>query len=322
MARPDWLKQAVAAGREFHALKQDPTRHNLRNLATMGLLLSLIGGVVAGAPLVPWPVVVVAGTFLVGCLYFALFILVVHEASHDMFLLHPDRQKQKRWNRFFGRLFAAPFFTNYDQHWEVGHTTHHVRPCTDEDPQEDDPETGRALLRTVLILGLVPGSVLFMNPSNQYGPNPWLMVRGVVTLVLGSVLVGVLWSASAGLAVFGGLQVLLLLTRLKRTQEHGSGLAQEPDFVLRSRTYLYALAPLTSPLNINYHFEHHANFNVPWYLLPAYHRRLLEVVPAALQPYIFHRRYLDQAAGRFEAIPDALRAEYGLERLPEPQAAK
>ena len=322
MARPDWLKQAVAAGREFHALKQDPTRHNLRNLATMGLLLSLIGGVVAGAPLVPWPVVVVAGTFLVGCLYFALFILVVHEASHDMFLLHPDRQKQKRWNRFFGRLFAAPFFTNYDQHWEVGHTTHHVRPCTDEDPQEDDPETGRALLRTVLILGLVPGSVLFMNPSNQYGPNPWLMVRGVVTLVLGSVLVGVLWSASAGLAVFGGLQVLLLLTRLKRTQEHGSGLAQEPDFVLRSRTYLYALAPLTSPLNINYHFEHHANFNVPWYLLPAYHRRLLEVVPAALQPYIFHRRYLDQAAGRFAAIPDALRAEYGLERLPEARAAK
>ena len=174
MARPDWLKQVVGAGREFHALKQDPVRHNARNLATMGLLVCLVGGLVFLAPtaLARGPVRGV----LPSESYFALFILVVHEASHDMFILHPDRQKQKRWNRFFGRLFAAPFFTNYDQHWEVGHTTHHVKPCTEEDPQEDDPETGRALLRTVLILVSVPGAAVHES-SNQCGPDPWLMVR-------------------------------------------------------------------------------------------------------------------------------------------------
>ena len=322
MARPDWLKQVVGAGREFHALKQDPVRHNARNLATMGLLVCLVGGLVFLAPTVPWPVVLFAGSFLFGILYFALFILVVPQPATTCSSFILTGRSRARWNRFFGRLFAAPFFTNYDQHWEVGHTTHHVKPCTEEDPQEDDPETGRALLRTVLILVSVPGAVLFMNPSNQYGPNPWLMVRGVLTLVLGSVLVSVFWSVPAGFALFGGLQGLLLLTRLKRTQEHGAGLAHEPDFVMRSRTYLYTLAPLTSPLNINYHFEHHANFNVPWYLLPAYHQRLLEIVPKPLQAYIFPDRYLDQAAGRFEAIPDDLRAEFGLESLGAAQAAK
>ena len=322
MARPDWLKEAVGAGREFHSMKQSPVRHNVRNLATMSLLIALGVGLVGGAPWVPWPLVLVGGTLLFGCLYFALFILVVHEASHDMFILHPDRARQKRWNRFFGRLFSAYFFTNYDQHWEIGHTTHHVRPCTEGDPQEGDPETGRPLLRTVLVLILVPGAVALMNPSNQYGRDLGRLVKGVLTLGGAGLLVGLLWSVPAGFAVVGGLQILLLLTRLKRTQEHGSGLAYEPDFVMRSRTYLYALSPLMSPCNINYHFEHHANFNVPWYLLPAYHRRLLEIVPTAIQPYIFHHRYMDQAAGVFAGIPDALRAEHGLDPVPVGAAAK
>ena len=120
----------------------------------------------------------------------------------------------------------------------------------------------------------------------------------------------------SAIAMVAGIQVTLALTRLKRTQEHGSGLAHEPDFVLRSRTYLYRLAPLTSPLNINYHFEHHANFNVPWYLLPDYHNVMRRIVPEELQPYIFHSRYLDQAAGRFPCIPAQLREQFGIEALP------
>lgn len=320
MARPDWLKQAVSAGREFHTMKQVPARHNARNLATMVGLIGLGVGLVGVAPWVPWPVTIVAGTFLVGCVYFALFILVVHEASHDMFILHPDRKKQKSWNRFFGRLFAAWFFTNYDLHWELGHTTHHVKPCTEEDPQEGDPETSLVLLRTMAILLFIPGAVVMMNPSRQYGPDPRRLAKGLLTLGLTALLVALYWSIPAGLALLGGMQVLLLLTRLKRTQEHGSGLAHEPDFVMRSRTYLYAMAPLTSPLNINYHFEHHANFNVPWYLLPVYHRRLLEIVPTELQPYIFHRQYMNQAAGQFEGIPDVLRVGHGLEPVPKSAA--
>lgn len=316
MARPEWLKKAIAAGGDFHAMKQVPWRHNTRNIATAFIILSLAAAVIAVAPYAPWWAYTPLAIFLLGCLYFSLFILVVHESSHDMFVVMSDRKRQKRWNRFFGRLGAAPFFTNYDEHWEIGHTTHHVKPCTPDDPQEDDPETGWPLLRTVLILCLVPFSVFKLNPSNQYGFNPVRALKGICALVIPSILVGWFWSWPAAIAMVAGIQVTLALTRLKRTQEHGSGLAHEPDFVLRSRTYLYRLAPLTSPLNINYHFEHHANFNVPWYLLPDYHNVMRRIVPEELQPYIFHSRYLDQAAGRFQCIPAQLREQFGIEPLP------
>jgi fatty acid desaturase len=90
------------------------------------------------------------------------------------------------------------------------------------------------------------------------------------------------------------------LTMTKVAQEHGSGLESEPDPYLRSRTYLYGSQKLTSPFNIHYHFEHHANFNVPWYLLPRYHARVRELMPAQLHPYYITRgwkQFFGQLAG-------------------------
>jgi len=93
----------------------------------------------------------------------------------------------------------------------------------------------------------------------------------------------------------------------KKAQEHGCGLKDEPIFEMRSRTYFYATSFMTSPFNINFHFEHHANFMVPWYLLPAYHQKLLEIVPAELKPYIFHQEFVQQLSGQKPLIPDDLR---------------
>ena len=55
---------------------------------------------------------------------------------------------------------------------------------------------------------------------------------------------------------------------------------------------------LCSPFFINYHFEHHLNFNVPWYRLPEYHRAILNIVPEELRPYYFHREYRKQMNGQ------------------------
>ena len=50
----------------------------------------------------------VGGTLL-GLLFFALLILVNHEASHGMFLVARDGRRARRWNRIFGWATSLPF---------------------------------------------------------------------------------------------------------------------------------------------------------------------------------------------------------------------
>ena len=94
----------------------------------------------------------------------------------------------------------------------------------------------------------------------------------------------------------------------KIAQEHGSNLIQMKDPYLRSRTYFYPGRWLFSPFCINYHFEHHANFNVPWYRLKAYHRRVLQLMPEEFQPYFLTRglqQTVQQIAGTRALPPEA-----------------
>lgn len=292
----DWIKRCPAAGMELHAMKQDPVRHNLINLASATLLWGAVAAVIAAGLLVPWYLYVPVAGLLLGCTFFGHFILLIHECSHDMFVLSRDRKRQARLNRLLGILSAGMFFTDYLVHWEKGHRTHHLRPCEPEDPQDADPRTGRELYRSYAFL-LIPFSFMLTNPSNRYGFSLkrllgglafWLPLVALTWLFIG-------WQVPAALVL--ALHVVSVLNLTKKAQEHGAGLAEEPAMLLRSRTYFYPLQRLLSPFNINYHFEHHANFNVPWYLLPAYHEKLLAIVPEALHPYYFHRDYLAQLAG-------------------------
>lgn len=89
--------------------------------------------------------------------------------------------------------------------------------------------------------------------------------------------------------------------------EHGGGIGGEENRNFRSRTSLFPLRWLIMPLNISLHFEHHLNYNVPWYLLPSYHRALREIVPAPLQPEVFNTRVWDQLMGRLGRLPDHAR---------------
>ncbi len=306
MKRTAWMREAIAAGKDFHVMRQDRRAHNTRNLLSTALVLAGIAVIVASAAVVPVGPYLVVAPWLLGSLYFSLFILVIHECSHDMFFLPEDKKNVRVWNRRIGQAFSAPFFTDYIKHWEEGHLVHHLRPCEDDDPQDRHPVTGWPLAARLAVLALVPGSVLVFNPSNQYGFNPKRVLLGVLGLVVPAVLVSMLIAWPAGVAVVLGMHALQVFNLLKKAQEHGGGLQNASDPLLRSRTYFYGLQKFASPFNIHYHFEHHANFRVPWYALPAYHQRLKSIVPTDLQPHFFHHRYIDQAAGRFPPVDEAL----------------
>ena len=173
------------------------------------------------------PCLPAGGPLLFGSLYFA-FILVIHECSHDMFVLTAEKSDLRRWNRRFGQLFSAPFFTDYIQHWEKGHVEHHLRPCEENDPQDRFPITGWPLAARLAALLFVPGSVLAFNPSNQYGFSVKRIGLGIVGLVVprpGRFLVA--WPA--GVAILLGMHTLQIFNLLKKAQEHGGGLAHASD---------------------------------------------------------------------------------------------
>lgn len=307
MKRARWVRDAAVAGNELHAMKKNITTHNLINIGATLSLVSLFGAVMAAGRWVPWPVYIPLAAILFGSMYFSVFILILHECSHNMFLLLADRERSKRLNRLVGRIAGGVMFTEYVQHWEKGHTIHHLRPCEPDDPQDANPLTGWDLYRLYLLL-LIPGYFVVLNPSAKYPGGAKRLVMGVLAwapvFVAGGFLVG--WPVPVAMAL--GFSVLAALNFTKKAQEHGAGLAHEEDPYLRSRTYLYPLSFLFSPFNINYHFEHHANFNVPWYSLRAYHRKLMGgIVPEVLKPYYFHHEFFAQLAGTKPLPPADLR---------------
>ncbi len=314
--RPDWLKKVIAAGGELHYKKQPRLRHNLVNLGSLAGVALALGGLMGLGAALPAVLYVPLAAVLMGCLVFSLFILVLHECSHVMFVLLEHNETSEKVNHAIGRAFGDILFTDYTRHWQEGHVVHHLKPCEEVDPQNPDPLDGARLWRRYLFLLVPVLGPLLTNPSRQYGFSLRRFVIGFGfwggLAWLGAVLVH--WQVA--LALLLAFNVTSILNNTKITQEHASGLSKEPDPFFRSRTYFYGTRYLTSPFNINYHFEHHANFKVPWYLLPAYHRRTLALMPAELRPYVLTRGWREfalQLAGRRDLPPPALRHLMGEE---------
>jgi len=307
VARPDWLKKAIAAGGDFHYKKQPKTRHNLINLGSLVLVASAYAAVMAlGAVLEP-SIYLPLAVVLLGSLSYSLYILVIHECSHVMFVLREDNERSEALNHRIGVAFGNILFTDHVQHWQEGHVVHHLKPTEPEEKQNPDPLDGMRLLRRYLFLLIPVLGPLKTNPSAQYGFSLKRMVIGVAFWGAVGTLGYVLVAPQVALAVLLSFQFTSMLNFTKIAQEHASGLATEPDAFFRSRTYFYGTRYLTSPFNINYHFEHHANFKVPWYLLPAYHRRCFDLMPTDLHPYFLTRgwrQFLAQLAGK-RALPPA-----------------
>lgn len=309
--RAPWLREAMRAGEPFHARHQVPWRHNLVNLLCTAGVLAGLAGLAWVAPLLPWFVYLPLASVLGGCLFFALFIQVVHEASHEMYLLAGDASTTRTWNRRVGRLVTMLLFTNWEQHWQEGHVVHHLRPMEADDPQVGQGAAhGRPLYGLWLKLLTIPLYVFRANPSGGYGIDPVRFGGALLTwgLVLGAL--AITWSWTLPLAFLGAFHTTMALSLLRENQEHAAHLEREEDPACRSRTYFYPLWRLFIPFNMNYHLEHHLNFKVPWYRLPAYHREVRRLMPEALHPYFFTTSlgpFLQQVAGSRSRVPDELR---------------
>lgn len=300
--RPDWLLEGVKLGRQFAAHRQNPLLHNSINLAHLFGLCAVALLVLGVARRVdPWVYLPVAAATL-GWVYFALLVLVVHESSHNMFVLSTERSTRLRWNRLFGSLCCVPFGINYERHWQVGHITHHRHPMEAKDPQRYNTRTGRAFWLLFLGMLFVPGLALverFLSKTNrQRGVSSGNTMLWFFLFWIGAGLVlWRFWSPLACIAALWGLQVLSALNQVKGALEHGGAIGRAEDPLCRSRTTLLPLRFMVMPFNISLHFAHHLNYGVPWYLLGRYHRVLTPTLPAEQRNYFVNRRVFAQLNG-------------------------
>ena len=299
------MRAAILAGHRYHFRHKTPLAHNAINLGALALLLAGIAAVIFASPRIDPLLYVPVAAVAFGVLYFGLFVLVVHEASHQMFLLSGSRQRRRRMNRIAGSCVAVLFATHYRKHWEEGHLEHHVRPLEPDDPQQHNILTGRPLLVRLLANLFVPG-FLFLERTifrTRRAGGKSTSSRGVIlafVAIWAALLaaVGTFVGAPAALALFLGVHVLSALNQIKGALEHGGAIGREPDPYLRSRSTLFALRHLIMPFNVTLHFEHHLNYSVPWYDLPRYQRDLRAIVPATVLAGVINERPLAQLRGR------------------------
>lgn len=305
-SKPEWLRQCVLAGKPFSFKSKTPWKHNLLNLTVLSLVLALIGvTIAAGAFLTPLAYIPLA-SFVFGFAFFCLYILVIHEASHGMFILGGTRKQRTLWNRIFGWPVSLLFFTHYYKLWEVGHLEHHVRPIEETDPQSLNRITGPRLFAGMLALILIPGYAfiqrVFVRAKLQKEGSSWWVPP--TSLAIWAVLwgtTGVFIGWWVALSLLMGLQIMSALNELKGALEHGGDIAFHPQPLMRSRTSLFPLRRLIMPLNISMHFEHHLNHTVPWYDLVNYHKAIYPLVPEELRENIFNHDILEQVLGHIGA---------------------
>lgn len=223
---------------------------------------------------------------VVGWCYFGLLILVVHEASHGMFLLHERLATRRALNHVSGRVVCVPFAIDFVKHWENGHLVHHRKPLEPEDPQALNTRIGREFWLLFWSLLLVPGFAFVerfftrRNRARGVGKGNAMRLWLMFWLIVGP-LTWLYVSPLGALVALGGLQVLSALNQLKGALEHGGPIGRHENPLLRSRSTFLPLRWLLMPFNISLHFEHHLNATVPWYALPAYHHAIVGLVPDA-----------------------------------------
>jgi fatty acid desaturase len=246
----------------------------------------------------PHPIMFVLAVVVLGGRQLALAVLM-HEAAHGTLF-------RTRWlnERFADLTCAAPVWSDtarYRRH----HLAHHAHTGTDRDPDLSlalvEPMSRGSLARKIArdLLGLtgikrVIGLVLIdleLLAFDVSGRARRLPRRGfafhaaagarhlwrpVLTNVLLAALAG--WTYLAWVVAY--LTTFSLVVRVRSLAEH-AGMARGDDPLRNTRsTHANVLArAVFAPLHVNYHLEHHVLPTVPWFRLPALHRKLATVIP-------------------------------------------
>jgi fatty acid desaturase len=230
-------------------------------------------------------------TFVICCMLcawsiFSLYILVVHEATHRMYLF-PLSFVSRGINEFFPKFLVGLSFQSYDIAWKKGHFDHHQKPIAEDDPQNCPRfcHTGLPLGREILKVLIVPGYAFKKQSSCQIqgiawreGVWSWAFILSVIA-VIGNV-------TSLGVLLLG-LNGAMALNLIKVALEHGGDVAARGDYRLRSRSSDFWGRSLLMPFHISLHFEHHYLPRVPWYQLLSLHRELRRKLSITFQEKIF-----------------------------------
>lgn len=319
------LARAQRASRAFAVPGYATARHNAINVMAAALLIGSFVAAIHAASWLPAVAYVAGGALVFGWLYFSLFVVVVHEASHDMFVLAATMPRTRLLNALAGNIVCIPFGINYEEEWRHGHIHHHNHPLERSDPQNCEAPVGRPLLLLLAKILLIPGYALVLTATRHstaaafrcprggaraVGRGPWwhALVQALFWAGVGLYswrMTGSLWPLAA---MTLGVQVSTALNVIKVALEHGGdGLAAASDRRLRTRSTHFFTRALWMPFNISLHFEHHLNMRVPWYRLGAFHSTLQDTLPLDLQ-----RRVFTDGRGMWAQLADGQADSLGL----------
>lgn len=289
------LESCSKVGSKYHCIHKSPIIHNTINLGILFIILIFIYGVSVLMSHAQWWITMTIGVCFYGWIYMTLMILVVHEATHKMFVISANRKRQIALNNFFGTTISMMLFQDFKHLWKKGHITHHKDPIVEDDPQNCPTFTlcGRHLMAAILKTWIIPGYAFYKMTS-----CPQTSTKGRHGLVLFTSLL--IWFVIfyfmyiprhdwvLFLSMIFGFNVTQTLNLLKVSMEHGGEIGREEDVRMRTRSSIFPLRHLLMPLNISLHFEHHLNMGVPWYDLGRYHRDLDNLIPHSLKTYFYN----------------------------------
>lgn len=296
---PGSWRNAVASLRMSHvaATPAGAAWHNLINATTMLTWLWLLHAAVTIAPFyVPLPVYLTLGPPFVGLVMFTIYVIGVHESSHNQLFYFPSHVELTRnVNMLTGHTTALLFpGTDFFYEWWLGHDRlHHNHPNEKLKDPHNLAVPRAQMVAIILKLWFVPLYALVLDKADpqrdgrpksvvvdmyddigkgERQPFPlWMLLLQVATVI--NMLILAFQNSWAGPAVvMMGYNHLQMWNMAKAYLEHGGDefLPEVEDAFHRSRTW-HLLPEWLSFVygNINYHYEHHMSKHIPWYLLPA-----------------------------------------------------
>lgn len=286
-----WKKEVRIIGQKFSIKNSNVLFHNILNLSVFSFLIFLFfffNELASSLKALDIIYSVLGLTFV----FFSLFVIVVHEASHNMFLIYSNKKNQKFLNRIFAYPISAISFQDYKFSWEVGHIKHHKEPLTANDPQNCPSFClqGRKLLMAIFQVIFVPGKAVDFQSSCIAEKNNY--DRGMVLGIIAWVIIGIsnyfLFNIWITIVQLIAINLTMVINLVKVSMEHSGSLKSEEDVDLRSMSSFFIGRHLLLPFNISLHFEHHLIMNIPWYNLKRFHDSIKEKLPGAIKSKVYN----------------------------------
>ena len=282
-----------------------------RSIVTIMAEWLIIAVAIALSEHIKFPALYIISWLIVGSRMYALYSLL-HDGMH--YLLFPQRQI----NDWLCRLFLAwPLFISLPRIRKF-HLAHHKHLKTPDDPEFAHlaykefqfPQSGGAILATFLkdITGFNFLSYKFLKlirfissvtPKKEVEHKKTVHVRAqyiFATIVYYTILFSTL--IYCGLIgkfflywIVPYITIYQALNRLRLSTEHFH-IPEHKVFQTRTVDLNYAEKFIFSPHNLGFHAEHHLYPSVPFYYLPALHKKLMNT-PYYRENIIISKSYLD-----------------------------